>query len=267
MHDSSIIDMSDEAKFCMNDEKVVFSNTTGEAELTIEELNNLRNGLYEEVVPYELPVATEDTLGGIKIGQGIDINDGVISVTMPEPPVPYELPIATENTLGGIKIGEGLNITEDGTVSVINNGQYVNYSEGDAISFGNQDSNIILPLEYKRVQFIGTDGYQYIPTDYTPLKNDVFEFDGIVSSGANDYIGFLFGSRNKLSGCTNCYYLLINLNGKTSLYYNRVDGSSQYFEKPIGDMIFDERILIRTEKDQIKISTKDTSNNYSITPA
>lgn len=54
MHDSSVIDMSDEAKFCMNDEKIVFSNITGDAELTIEELNNLRNGLYKlkiEIVP------------------------------------------------------------------------------------------------------------------------------------------------------------------------------------------------------------------------
>ncbi len=31
--------------------------------------------------PYELPIASADTLGGVKIGSGINITDGVISVT------------------------------------------------------------------------------------------------------------------------------------------------------------------------------------------
>lgn len=43
---------------------------------------------------YSLPVASSDTLGGIKVGTTLNITDGIID---------YTLPIATVNTLGGVK--------------------------------------------------------------------------------------------------------------------------------------------------------------------
>lgn len=50
--------------------------------------------------------ATANTLGGVKIGQGISIDaNGVISV-----PPTYTLPAATTSTLGGVKVGSGLSI-------------------------------------------------------------------------------------------------------------------------------------------------------------
>ncbi|NLL64047.1 MAG: hypothetical protein GX241_07470, partial [Ruminococcaceae bacterium] len=84
---------------------------------------------------YELPTATESTLGGVKIGEnlsidgsgvlsavdtvykagdGISIDDGVISSNVVNE---YELPIASASVLGGVKVGGNLNIDQDGVLS------------------------------------------------------------------------------------------------------------------------------------------------------
>lgn len=105
----------------------------------------------ENITPYELPKASTETLGGVKIGQGVSIDaNGVISVTgggsvtvdteldktssnpIANKPVaekfeavdralegltPYTLPIASAEVLGGIKIGDNITISEDGKIS------------------------------------------------------------------------------------------------------------------------------------------------------
>lgn len=48
---------------------------------------------------YTLPVATADTLGGIKVGANLSIADGVLSATDTK----YTLPAATANAIGGVK--------------------------------------------------------------------------------------------------------------------------------------------------------------------
>ena len=59
------------------------------------------------VADYILPTATASTLGGVKIGDNIDIDStGHISV-----------PIATDSTVGLVKAGTGLTITSDGTLT------------------------------------------------------------------------------------------------------------------------------------------------------
>lgn len=59
------------------------------------------------VADYILPTATQDTLGGVKIGDNIDIDSsGHISV-----------PIATQSSVGLVKAGTGLAIASDGTLS------------------------------------------------------------------------------------------------------------------------------------------------------
>lgn len=70
---------------------------------------------------YTLPIASSSTLGGIRIGNGLDVSgDGTVSVNVSELNIPnqYVLPVATASVLGGIKIGQGLQITPDGVVSV-----------------------------------------------------------------------------------------------------------------------------------------------------
>lgn len=64
---------------------------------------------------YTLPVANGATLGGVKVGSGVDVtDDGTISVKA------YELPAATENALGGVKAkagtqGDGVGLEIDST--------------------------------------------------------------------------------------------------------------------------------------------------------
>lgn len=77
---------------------------------------------------YTLPAATSSTLGGVKIGSNITVNNGTISIsktnvtnalgyTPPTTDTKYTLPTASAWTLGGVKIGS--NITENsGTISL-----------------------------------------------------------------------------------------------------------------------------------------------------
>lgn len=68
-----------------------------------------------EVSTATLIAATTTTLGGVKIGSGVNVAaDGTISV----PPGSYVLTTATAATLGGIRLGSGLSATGNGTVNV-----------------------------------------------------------------------------------------------------------------------------------------------------
>lgn len=83
---------------------------------------------------YELPIASEDTLGGVKLGI-----PGGLSVTSSGDLV---LAIASTSQLGGIKAGEGVEIERDGTLNVTGGGG----STGDGIPtlVGTQDEPIML---------------------------------------------------------------------------------------------------------------------------
>lgn len=68
---------------------------------------------------YVLPAATTSTLGGIKVGNNLTVTtDGTLNAVASS----YELPEATANVLGGIKVGDGLSVTQDGTLSVSGGG-------------------------------------------------------------------------------------------------------------------------------------------------
>lgn len=62
---------------------------------------------------YVLPKATDQVLGGVKVGDNITVTDGVISVA-----TPYTLPVANSGTLGGVIIGDNIDVLGDGTISV-----------------------------------------------------------------------------------------------------------------------------------------------------
>lgn len=95
------------------------------------------NGVIASTYSYTLPVATSTVLGGVKIGSGVTITNGVISVsTNYEAPITagttaqywrgdktwqtlptYTLPIASGTVLGGIKVGTNLSIDVNGVLS------------------------------------------------------------------------------------------------------------------------------------------------------
>ena len=74
---------------------------------------------------YTLPVATSQVLGGVKVGSGLSMNNGVLSVTNQ-----FSLSTASASILGGVKVGSRLTITDGvlsadvqvGNVTALNNG-------------------------------------------------------------------------------------------------------------------------------------------------
>jgi hypothetical protein len=60
-----------------------------------------------------IPVGSTGELGSLRVGDNITVVDGVISVA-----APYVLPLASNITTGGIRIGNGLTIDESGYVNV-----------------------------------------------------------------------------------------------------------------------------------------------------
>ena len=84
---------------------------------------NVTDDIVESGGLIELPVASTDTLGGVKVdGKTINIaQDGVISAIIPKVEE-YVLPTASTTTLGGVKVdGETITI-EDGVISASSSG-------------------------------------------------------------------------------------------------------------------------------------------------
>ena len=73
---------------------------------------------------YVLPVASSDTLGGIKIGSGLTMSGDTLNAN----PGGYTLPIASENVLGGVKIGSGITIDANGVISAQGGGAPSDYN-------------------------------------------------------------------------------------------------------------------------------------------
>lgn len=69
---------------------------------------------------YELPIASGSQLGGVKIGNGLNITgDGTVSVVEGiGGGGSYTLPIASKTTLGGVKEGDTVKVSSDGTLNV-----------------------------------------------------------------------------------------------------------------------------------------------------
>ena len=99
------------------------------------------NGIANNANNYSLPTASSSVLGGVKIGSGITINNGVISARTYNDVTTsthglmtaadkiklngiannannYSLPTASGSVLGGVKIGSGVSIDGSGKISV-----------------------------------------------------------------------------------------------------------------------------------------------------
>ena len=65
---------------------------------------------------YHLPIASATTLGGIKVGNNLTIEeDGTLNAESTE----YNLPVASSSTLGGVKIGDGLSMDSESAYVVV----------------------------------------------------------------------------------------------------------------------------------------------------
>lgn len=74
----------------------------------------------DAILRLDLPLATNDVLGGVVVGANLEISTGTISFntsTLVETAVNI-VSAATTTTLGGVKIGDNIQVLEDGTISV-----------------------------------------------------------------------------------------------------------------------------------------------------
>lgn len=77
-------------------------------------ISTINEAIQEGGGQYELPTASANTKGGIKIGNGLSMDGEVLNNSNP---TQYTLPTASAGTLGGVKVGSGLAIN-DGVLSV-----------------------------------------------------------------------------------------------------------------------------------------------------
>ena len=103
-----------------------------------------------------LPIASDETLGGIKVGENLTIdNDGTLNAQDS-----YDLPIASDTTLGGIKVGDMLAI--DSTTGVLDVDIDFNTplsAQNKAATMSDVNSAVSSALEYK-----GSVTFANIPT-------------------------------------------------------------------------------------------------------
>ena len=128
------------------------SSYSGYDETYYVRVKSTSDGLEFATVPssYTLPVASADTLGGVKVGDNLSIDgSGVLSAVAS----PYELPTASADTLGGVKIGSGITIT-DGVISVTGG------SGGSSeLTFASGETEVTLPGTPSNGQI-----YEYVGT-------------------------------------------------------------------------------------------------------
>ena len=110
---------------------------------------------------YQLPIASSQTLGGVKIGEGVNIdNNGAISVGTPK------IAIDTSNLLESGNIS----YTEPGTV-INNTGWVVIYGEFRDYSLMVDDVEVIQMYSYNQIR----DTYMMICTSGTALKCNLLD--------------------------------------------------------------------------------------------
>ena len=116
--------------------------------------------------PYSLPIAGADTLGGVKVGSGLAINSETGEL-LNSNPTPYSLPTASAETLGGVKVGSGLSIA-DGVLSAsggITKKQKFYTGTGtnpNVIDFGNETPKAILAIYPEPDEAVTTNDYNMI---------------------------------------------------------------------------------------------------------
>lgn len=160
--------------------------------------------------------ATSNTLGGIKVGENLSIDeDGVLSAEG------GELPIATSEVLGGIKVGDNLTIDENGKLSSINDAVlpvYDNTSDEYMYLSDIPDGVMLIHGKWKHNPLTSFD-MSYYDTDLTlimkynntgfMLKKDT---DGRLVTNKITQVS----SNYKSAGTSNTYWLYTPVNNLTT---------------------------------------------------
>ena len=119
------------------------------------------NGTISGVEQYVLPPATADTLGGVKPdGETITVDDDGTIHGVEQ----YELPPATEHELGGVKVGWTINVDPDGTINVPaaidgDNGDWGTvWPDGDTLYVGDDNQLHVMEADEHLPGIVRPDG-------------------------------------------------------------------------------------------------------------
>lgn len=130
---------------------------------------------------YHLPIASATTLGGIKVGNNLTIEeDGTLNAESTE----YQLPTASASTLGGVKVGSNLDIADgvltavvDTTLSTVSSNPVRNSAITNAINSTNSDvSALDTRLDTAEDNITG------ISEDITEITGDVDDLSDTVDN-------------------------------------------------------------------------------------
>lgn len=77
---------------------------------SVTSLFSVKTSMVDYMDNYQTPNATKSSYGVVKIGDGLNVNNGVVSNA-------YSLPTASATQLGGVKIGNGITLT-NGVISL-----------------------------------------------------------------------------------------------------------------------------------------------------
>lgn len=122
-----------------------------------------------------IPFADKNTFGKVKIGSGIDVNAGVISVAGTS--------IATKTTLGVIKVGDNLNITADGTLSATGGGITEIPQATESVLGGIKARPRNSTIDNTEVKIDTTTGILYTPSTSVVIPIASSLIGGIISKG------------------------------------------------------------------------------------
>ena len=152
----------------------------------------------EELIPYTLPIASAEVLGGVMIGDNITISeDGKISAPAPTPE--YNLPIASNEVLGGIKVGQNLTIDENGVLNAKTGGasSATDVTYDDTITQMGVN-NVQIAIEYLKVHSGGGGGGSSYPiiskSEFDALTIEEIQQKGIFGIRTGYEIKFIDGS-------------------------------------------------------------------------
>lgn len=168
---------------------------------------------------YELPTASAETKGGVKIGSGLAMDGEVLKNSNP---TPYSLPTASDEILGGVKVGSGLSIS-DGVLST-NGGSGGNiYNHIIAMSPDSNNTIYIYIVSNSSTPFTFASLCEFL---FTNNINNLFPATGFCVNN-NDYTPVI-GIKNA-GVATKLYYTELTVNGTS----NHLVSSSNIFSDKV----------------------------------
>ena len=85
----------------------------------------------------------------------------------------YTLPIATENILGGVKIGNGIDVTQDGVISIKDYNQMKEDISGLEESVKQGKILVASAITDKKVPTLPTDSFQQMATNILKISGGI----------------------------------------------------------------------------------------------